>query len=74
MKKALIIGGLLTLATSLPASADVIIQPTFVTPAPVYAVPQPYPVYRDHHHHYDWNYWHRRDHDRDHDRRDWDRR
>ena len=65
MKKAIILASALTLLASFPASAQIIIQPTFiapplvlVAPVPAYIVePATYPVHIDHHHHYDWRYW-----------------
>ena len=68
MKKAILLASGLILLTSLPASAQIVFQPTIIAApppavvvetAPAYIIERvPYPVHIDHHHHYDWRYWH----------------
>ena len=81
MKKAILLAGMLTLFTSLPARADIVIEPMIITqtPAPVFVAPsyyviEParYPVHIDHHRHYDWRYWQqRREHEHHDEHRDY---
>lgn len=75
MKKILLLTGALIALSTVSASADLIIQPTFVTPGSPTYVTEPYvhPEYhpryeRDRRHNYNWQYWRDHGHDK-HDNR-----